>query len=101
MLFPKPTHKKKKPKNNKRITEYYPCYMNCGRPATETHEIFQAANRQHSIEDGMQIKVCHECHERIHAGGDISLALKAEWQKKWMIKFPGKSFRERYGKNYL
>jgi len=83
--FEKPKKaKKKKPKNNKRITEYIPCERCQMYPAVETNEVFEGNFRQWSIKHKAQEKVCMKCHKLFHKGGDFYRLVKSEHQERIM-----------------
>jgi len=85
--FEKPKKaKKKKPKNNKRITEYIECER-CHAQAEETHEVFFGnPARQVSIENGWQEKLCKLCHQRVHSDIMFRRLMQSEWQEKIMYE---------------
>ena len=81
---------------------------------TETHHIFGAANRKWSDADGLTIRVCRSCHEKIHfsdISGDLQRALHVLGQTQWEVYFgpkleaagkdPREEFMKRYGRNWL
>ena len=90
---------------------------NCGRAfGSEWHHIFQGnPNRNHSEDDGLKIRLCHECHDKLHFDPYESGPLEAKWhrlgQEKWEAyygwklelegKDPREEFRKRYGKSWL
>ena len=111
----KPVEKKKKKLMNGYKDKPNRICVECGTGYAERHEIFGGANRQHSIEDKLQIDLCKECHDRWHRGTD---AETIEWREKWrsraqrcyekrMIeagakpKRARKIFMDRYGINTL
>jgi len=98
MMFPKPQKKKKKrSKNNKRISEYIPCYFKfegCTNASTETHEHFQGSNRQKCIEEGLQVITCHSCHTYYH--NKLTKLERHEiqrgWRDEWIRNNPDRDF---------
>lgn len=115
---PKPEKKKKKKllfngykdKPNRR------CFY-CGEPSADRHEIFGGRpNRQHSIEDGLQVDTCRKHHGELQANitpwaqeenrkwrewGQKHFELR-KMQEDHMTPLQARNaFRERYGKNYL
>jgi len=102
--FPFEKKKKKPPKNNKRITEYIECER-CGGQATSTHEIwFGNPDRQTSINNNWQEKLCLKCHELMHNDEVFRKLAQSEWQERimhergWTIQ----DWRDNTGiKNYL
>ena len=73
----KPVDKKKKKLMNGYKDKPNRICVECGTGYAERHEIFGGANRQHSIEDKLQIDLCKECHDRWHRGTD---AETIEWR---------------------
>ena len=81
MQVPKPTYKKKKkPKNNPVPTENCNCAL-CGEwKLCETHEVYNGnPNRQISIKNGYQVKLCKTCHIDVTENREYTL----EWQELW------------------
>lgn len=87
----------------------YLCEMAIG---TEEHHIFPGnPNRKYSEQDGMKVRLCRECHEKIHCGKNgraDMLKIMKDGQKKWEEYYapiidgdPRKKFMERYGRNWL
>ena len=71
------------------------------------HEVFGAANRHKSIEDGLVIFLTPEAHNMgdngIHKNREFDLYAKRKAQLRWM-EFYGKTveqFRARYGKSWI
>ncbi len=81
------------------------CFLCRSAIGTETHHIFGAANRKFSDADGLTIRLCRECHERIHFGknsGDEMRKLHELGQTKWESVYGDReAFMKRYGRNYL
>lgn len=76
-------------------------------PGSHRHEVFGAANRMKSIEDGLVIFLTPEMHNMsnkgIHFNKRFSEYAKKIAQRRWM-EFYNKSkedFIKRYGRNYL
>lgn len=80
----------------------YLCQMAVG---TQDHHIFGAANRKHSEEDGLKVRVCAKCHDKIHFspkdGGKTNLELHKAGQAKYEETHSREEFMKRYGRNYL
>lgn len=113
--FPKPGNtKKKKLQNGWKDKPNRVCAFT-GQHYAERHEIFGGANRQKSIEYGLQMDLSHEIHERVtnpRTEEDMKLVqeLKESGQKKYesMMMENGytevearKSFMFEFGRNYL
>ena len=76
-------------------------------PNSHRHEVFGAANRNKSIEDGLVIFLTPEMHNMsnkgIHFNKEFSEYAKKIAEKRW-CEYYGKTkeqFRKRYGKNYI
>lgn len=99
-LWKPPKRKKRKAKNNPVPTDQSKCrYHNS--PFASTHEIFGGINRQNSIKYNMQVKLCLECHARVHRDKQFSLQLKREHQKKFEEVHSRELFLKVFGKSYL
>lgn len=94
-------------------TYCFNCKMAIG---TETHHIFgKNPQRKYSDADGLTVRMCSDCHCKIHNDPDESGPMMRKYhqlgQEKWEAyygpkliaegKDPREVFRERYGKNYL
>lgn len=112
---PKPADKKKKKLANGYKDKPNRYCIECGTAYAERHEIFGGANRQHSIEDRLQIDLCPSCHHRWHEATDASSAhWRAIWRQRAQRCFERrlmdagakpkrarKMFTDRYGINVL
>ena len=79
------------------------CYI-CGKNPTDTHHCLHGAGRrQLAEEDGLYVKLCRGCHDRIHFGDGhkIDLFLEQEAQEVYEKKHTRQDFMDRYGKNYM
>ena len=63
------------------------CYICKLNRQTETHHIFQGANRQASDKLGLTIEVCRECHSRIYDNPKDYEHIKTYAQLKAMDKY--------------
>ena len=75
----------------------------CGRQGTDTHEIFNASNRKHSIKYGMQMNLCRDCHIYWHQfmPSIEKNIIKAQYQQKFIDENPDLNFYDIFKKNYL
>ena len=102
-------------KNNPKPTINDTC-MVCGAPYAATHEcIYGLGNRQKSIEDGLQVKLCNYHHQqwsesphRKPYSSDIKTPnawfdkqLKQDAQRKYELTHTRAEFIRRYGKSWL
>lgn len=80
------------------------CYM-CGRPGTEWHHVFGAANRRFFEEDGLKVRLCRYCNDMTHFDPDESYRrqefLHEEGQRAYEQSHTREEFMQRYGRNYL
>lgn len=82
-----PISKPKDKKKSKKVNGYKDkpnryCIV-CGTGYAERHEIFSGANRQHSIDDGLQIDLCAEHHRQWHESTDEETI---QWRRQWRRK---------------
>ncbi len=72
--------------------------------AKHTHHcISGTANRQLADEDGLTVRLCPKCHDRLHAMSEHKRDLQIIAEKAWLDHY-GKTiqdFIERYGQNYI
>lgn len=77
------------------------CYE-CGRPRTDLHELmFGTANRGKSKDDGLVLPLCREHHRIAHTDPKVRRKYCELAQRAFEKAYPGRSFLERYGHNYL
>lgn len=81
------------------------CYI-CGSTYwLERHHVFGASNRSNSEKYGMVVDLCHFCHNEppngIHFNRQNDLKLKREFQQRFEDEYPGLSFIDIFGRNYL
>ncbi len=70
----------------------------------ETHHVWHGtANRKLADEDGLTVKLCHQCHSNLHDKGtnDRMLMEVGEWA--WLKVYGGTiiDFIKRYGRNVI
>lgn len=83
---------------------------------TQWHHIFgKNPQRKYSEQDGLKVRMCPECHCKIHNDPEESGCLQRKYhelgQRKWESyygpkleeegKVPRQEFIKRYGRNYL
>lgn len=73
----------------------------CGRPASQTHHIFNGANRKHSEHYGLTVRLCAQCHERIHRDQALDERMKKEGQREFERNHTRAEFMAIFKKNYL
>lgn len=94
--------------------EDHECYL-CGKlnndfspkwDIEEHHVFFGVANRKLSEKFGLKVYLCGTVHHRegkdsVHKNHDICLMVQQDAQRAFEAKYPDKSFREIFGKNYV
>jgi hypothetical protein len=82
------------------MKEWHACKA-CGTTSTEVHHIFGGANRKHSDRHGLVIRLCRDCHERMHK----DMAFAEKYKKLAQMKFEKlhghEEFMKVFGRNYL
>lgn len=76
----------------------------CKTPYAQTHEVFYGtANRQLSIEWGMQVNLCVRCHRQVHLypNKHKDKKLKQVYQLKFEKQYGHEKFMKIFGRNYL
>ena len=82
------------------------CYY-CGGWATETHHVIGGShsNRVYCEEDGLVIRVCRRCHDKLHSSADLSRKLRKKAQEKWEASStsenPRTEWMKRYGRSWI
>lgn len=91
------------------------CFVCRNAFGSQTHHIFPGnPNRRLSDQDGLFIRVCPECHDKLHCGknsGELMDKYQRLGQEKWEAfygpgliskgKNPREEFIHRYGRNWL
>lgn len=78
----------------------------CGKPGTEWHHVFGAANRRFSEKDGLMVRLCRYCHDMTHFDPDESYKRQEDLHVKGQQAYEAaghtrEEFMQRYGRNYL
>lgn len=79
------------------------CYICMRYGRTDEHHIFGGRNRKLSDMDGLVVRLCRDCHRKLHDKGIMEDELHVIGQRAWMRAYrkSADDFRARYGKNYL
>lgn len=83
------------------------CFICQNAMGTQWHHIFgKNPQRKYSEADGLKIRVCAECHCKIHSDPDLSGPLQLKLHKLGQVKWEStygtrEEFISRYGRNYL
>lgn len=77
----------------------------CGRPYAHLHEVYFGKNRQISIREGFQVRLCEYHHEDHRAGVHHNKALDDHYKQITQAKYEEthtrEEFRKLIGKSYL
>lgn len=81
-------------------------YQDFGEKHTEEHHaIFGTANRELSERYGLKVYLCDSHHrlgaEAVHNNAEMANLVQQRAQKAFETFYPGLSFRQIFGKNYL
>jgi uncharacterized protein YlaI len=84
------------------VQREYECFV-CKRTDTlTTHHIYAGSRRKRSDEEGLTVKLCPTCHERIqHHDAKADLLLKQIGQRSFEKTHTRAEFISLFGKNYL
>ena len=77
-----------------------PCEI-CGRPSHHYHHVFGAANRKHSETYNLKMRLCYQCHERIHNDKSLDIHFKQIWQTVFETEYSHELFMKIFGRNWL
>ena len=73
----------------------------CGKKRANLHEVFYGTGkRQLSIEYGLVIPLCYQCHLKIHRNHTLDLIWKVRGQLVFEEKYPNLEFIEVFGRSY-
>lgn len=88
-------------KNRKSIftNDLYHCII-CGKKRDNLHEVFFGRNRQLSIEYGLVIPLCIECHQEMHKNKELQEMWHEKGQTVFEKAYPRLSFIEIFKRNY-
>lgn len=96
----KPTHKKHRALNNKRLTEPDFCECGCGEFGyLVSHEVYYGSlYRQISIDNGFQKRILDKCHKNIHECRNGMYEVNRQWQREFQAEYISKCGRENWFK---
>ncbi len=101
---PKPRYQKQKRALRNPVPTIDNCCINhSGRRFASTHEIYGGKNRQTSIKNGFQVRLCIECHNEVTTNpkGKMSTNLKKQCQTEYEKTHTHDDFMKLIGQNYL
>lgn len=80
-------------------TEY--CFE-CDRPAVHTHHMIFGKNRANSEKYGLTIKLCAECHRRLHDRDEkMAMRYRKMAQAAFEYKYSHEEYMKIFGRSYL
>ena len=83
------------------ITDRDDCYL-CGKQATDTHHCLFGNKRAAADKYGLTVRLCRECHNKVHNGHESGDFLKRLAQYTFEDKVGTREeFRQIFGKSYL
>ena len=86
----------------KRLHESDYCFE-CDRPAVHTHHLIHgSSNRKNSEDYGLTVRLCAECHSRLHDRDNaMDLRYKKMGQAAFEFKYSHEEYMKIFGKNFL
>lgn len=86
--------------------EVYMCEVCEDNVAVTKHEVYYGtADRQISIDNGFQVRICPLCHNAAHyranVGFDLNKKLREKFQREFEEEHTRKEFMDLIGRNYL
>ena len=85
----------------KRLHESEYCFE-CDRPMTEEHHLIFGKNRQNSENWGLTIRLCPECHRRLHDQDEqMAMRYRKMAQAAFEYRYSHEDFMKIFGRNYL
>lgn len=78
------------------------CWL-CGKYVrkADKHEVFGGFNRQKSMEFGMIINLCRECHQKVDVNKNVRDTLHSFAKVQFIKKYGKEKFIKEFGKNYM
>lgn len=77
------------------------CYICQQKKKRDLHEIFGGSNRQKSMEWGLVLPICGDCHEKWKFNKELRKKYQQEGQQKFEEKYSHDLFMTEFRKNYL
>ena len=78
-----------------------PCLL-CGRTSDCTHHLIHgSANRRLSDRYGLTVRLCGECHRRVHATRELDLRMMRHGQAMFEQTHTREEFRAVFGKSWM
>lgn len=67
----------------------------------EINEVYEGSFRQRSIDNGMCIPLCHNCHSRFHNDSEFNLDIKVKFEKEYLKTHSTEDFIKLFGQDYI
>ena len=77
------------------------CYICQKKKKRDLHEVFGGSNRQKSMEWGLVLPICGDCHEEWKFNKELRRKYQQEGQQKFEEKYSHDLFMTEFRKNYL
>ncbi len=77
------------------------CYICNKKRKDDLHEIFGGSNRKKSMEWGLVIPVCRECHDKWDKDKELREQIQQEAKEEFIRRNTKEKFREEFGKYYI
>lgn len=77
------------------------CYICNKKKKDDLHEIFGGSNRQKSMQWGLVIPVCRECHDEWEINEELRRQIQQKAKEEFIKRNTKEKFREEFGKNYI
>lgn len=85
----------------KRLHESDYCFE-CDRPATDTHHLIFGKNRKNSENAGLTIRLCRECHRRLHDQDEqMAMRYRKMGQAAFEYRYSHEEYMQIFGRSYL
>lgn len=76
--------------------------IECGGRGEHTHHCIFGKNRRWSEAYGLKVRLCHECHQRLHDRDEaMARKYKKMAQEAFEAKYSHEEFMRIFGRNYL
>lgn len=77
------------------------CYICNKKKKDDLHEIFGGTNRQKSMQWGLVIPICRECHTKWDTDKSLRRMIQQKAKEEFIKRNTKEKFREEFGKNYV
>jgi hypothetical protein len=71
------------------------------REATDTHEVFGGCRRKKSIQYGLQMRVCRQCHTEYQNDYEFMLPYKQKYQQMFIDQYGWDLWWKEMGKSWI